>query len=756
MYCENCGKELKEGDLFCENCGAKVPKTDAEIKVGSDDNIQKAVEAFLGGDRNAFQVIYQDTYKDVYKIARAFFPDSVQDCEDCIQVAYTRAYEKFSLYAPEKGRFLPWLKTVAGNVCKDEYDRIKKKKGAEQSIDGMGYDDTSDLTVEFADEDMTFNPEARADREETIRMIRKIIANLPEKLAQTVMLYYGGEYKQEELAGILGISLPAVKKRLKTGKKMVEEQVLALEKRGTKLYGMAPIAFFAWLLANDTMQAEAAGAFVYNGTGHGSSPKAHPEQSSQWTPEDVISQAAGATGQSAASSSVSAGVAGAGMAAAIKIIAGIAAAAVIGGGAYAGVKVYQDRGGLQEGTDTQEEIKAPDPEAEALMKEIDTEELAVQLVAGCPLYFEEITNTFSPNDPIDSQQLYDIYKRNIYASMTGAEGVSYLDETVAVTKSFDLATADLSIFDNINQVYGISDELVSQVIQGNPYSGQSSYTEELEFTDNTVTWSTYAPDIVNTAKVNSLDLTGGIIEVEFTVSRLSKGSIASDEDIESYTATLMPADNEFGYQITSIQYLDDGNEAPDEDAGTSGSEPFLSMEEIDSYKTLTKEYGKFFYGTGTGESIFDNDRGMMDPYHGMGPGASEDYPAIYYALYDMNGDGIDECFFTSDPGTEQTDTQGYYGIWTMVYGKPVRFADCGYRTHQYLCEDGMLRSEYSGGAEVSDIYYYAIGEDGAAEEVEFVGYDWDDYEEKRSEVAALEAKHPRREGLEFDWIKIEK
>ncbi|SDB23102.1 zinc-ribbon domain-containing protein [Pseudobutyrivibrio sp. YE44] len=27
MFCENCGKELKPGDMFCENCGAKVPAT---------------------------------------------------------------------------------------------------------------------------------------------------------------------------------------------------------------------------------------------------------------------------------------------------------------------------------------------------------------------------------------------------------------------------------------------------------------------------------------------------------------------------------------------------------------------------------------------------------------------------------------------------------------------------------------------------------------------------------------------------------
>lgn len=67
-----------------------------------------------------------------------------------------------------------------------------------------------------------------------------------------------------------------------------------------------------------------------------------------------------------------------------------------------------------------------------------------------------------------------------------------------------------------------------------------------------------------------------------------------------------------------------------------------------------------------------------------------------------------------------------------------------------------LPTYYVGESFVRLIYYYAIGEDGTAEELDFVGYDWDDYEEKRPEVAALEEKHPRREGLEFDWIKIEK
>ena len=72
MFCENCGKELKEDDLFCENCGTKVPGRPNAADAGNEDSVQKAAEAFLGGNQDAFQDIYHGTYREVYKIARAF------------------------------------------------------------------------------------------------------------------------------------------------------------------------------------------------------------------------------------------------------------------------------------------------------------------------------------------------------------------------------------------------------------------------------------------------------------------------------------------------------------------------------------------------------------------------------------------------------------------------------------------------------------------------------------------------------------
>lgn len=227
-----------------------------------DENLAKlldAVEAVKAGDKEAFQEIYHRTYQKTYKIARGFFPNSEQDQDDCVQTIYMHLYRKIGFYNPENGGFMSWFSVVAENVCRDEYARIAKKKGYEVSLDGMKMNQDGDETVEFEDEDLTFNPEAQLDLSETRRLVREIVDTLPDKLRQTVMLYYSGEYKQKDVARLLGISVPAVKNRLGSGKKLIEEQVLSLQKHGVKLYSMAPISFFAWLLSNDAkLEAEAA------------------------------------------------------------------------------------------------------------------------------------------------------------------------------------------------------------------------------------------------------------------------------------------------------------------------------------------------------------------------------------------------------------------------------------------------------------------------------------------------------------------
>lgn len=94
------------------------------------------------------------------------------------------------------------------------------------------------------------------DRQETERLIDEILNDLPEEQRAVISMFYYEQQSVEEIAAELGVSKNTVKSRLNYGRKKVESEVRALEKKGTKLYGLAPIPFL--LLLFRQMEAQAA------------------------------------------------------------------------------------------------------------------------------------------------------------------------------------------------------------------------------------------------------------------------------------------------------------------------------------------------------------------------------------------------------------------------------------------------------------------------------------------------------------------
>ena len=91
-------------------------------------------------------------------------------------------------------------------------------------------------------------PEKVLDREETARLIREILDGLPEDQRVVIEMFYYEKLSVKQIALALGLSESAVKSRLFYGRRKIETKVLALEKKGTRLYGLAPIPFLLWLL----------------------------------------------------------------------------------------------------------------------------------------------------------------------------------------------------------------------------------------------------------------------------------------------------------------------------------------------------------------------------------------------------------------------------------------------------------------------------------------------------------------------------
>ena len=239
MYCRHCGKEIADTNAFCTHCGKPV-----------QNEIGFLVQSAREGNQEAVSALYEKTYNKVYYTVKSMIKDE-DAVLDIVQDTYIKAFTHLDTFAGND-KFLPWVKQIASNTARDW---LKKKKPT--LFTEMTTDDEQDTPIEeqFPDERGTYIPDQVLDENETKRLIREIIDDLPEDQRAVIGMYYYEELSVREIAGALGATESAVKSRLMYGRKKIEKKVRELEKRGTKLYGLAPIPFLMLLFRNQDASA---------------------------------------------------------------------------------------------------------------------------------------------------------------------------------------------------------------------------------------------------------------------------------------------------------------------------------------------------------------------------------------------------------------------------------------------------------------------------------------------------------------------
>ncbi|MBQ8209499.1 MAG: RNA polymerase sigma factor [Clostridia bacterium] len=147
-------------------------------------------------DRITFQTNVLTCEEMLYRVAKSIcFYES--DCEDAVQEAILKAYEKLGSLKNEK-YFKTWLTRILINECY-KINRIKSRQ------------------VSF--DDYLFFEEAR---EPENSYVYEAIMHLPEKIRVVVQLYYVEGYSVDETASILRIPSGTVKSRLSQGRKSLK------------------------------------------------------------------------------------------------------------------------------------------------------------------------------------------------------------------------------------------------------------------------------------------------------------------------------------------------------------------------------------------------------------------------------------------------------------------------------------------------------------------------------------------------------
>jgi RNA polymerase sigma-70 factor (ECF subfamily) len=158
------------------------------------------VEACLAGRREAFDLIVERHRRHVYQLCYRFVGNH-EDASDLAQDVFVRAFRALKNFK-RQASIGTWLYRIAVNVS---LNRVSAKTPRPESLD---------VLLLASDERIASEAESPAEtllRGERARRVREAIARLPKKQRTTLVLRVYHELPHEEIAGILGSSVGAVK-----------------------------------------------------------------------------------------------------------------------------------------------------------------------------------------------------------------------------------------------------------------------------------------------------------------------------------------------------------------------------------------------------------------------------------------------------------------------------------------------------------------------------------------------------------------
>ena len=204
------------------------------------------------GKEQGYNFLYMQTYQKNYYVAFQYMKQE-DIAQDVLQDAYCKAFNNLK-QLQDAEKFPSWMARI---VTTTALDALKKRKIILFS-QLQKEDDEISMEEMLEDERTDTQPELAIDQKETQRLVQEMIDTLSEEQKMCIMMYYIEEMSVKEIAQTLDVSENTVKSRLNYGRKNIEAKVLELEKKGTKLYGLAPIPFFLYLLHRDVMSVQAA------------------------------------------------------------------------------------------------------------------------------------------------------------------------------------------------------------------------------------------------------------------------------------------------------------------------------------------------------------------------------------------------------------------------------------------------------------------------------------------------------------------
>ena len=162
----------------------------------SDDDL---VAMFRDGDADALESLFDRYRAPVYNFARMMLGQA-DGAEDVLQETFLTLARAGDRYQP-RGRFKPWLMRVTRNLCLNriQSQRLRHRVAATGRLD----------IVEPPAPQPT--PAEQVETDERLALLRRRIAELPERQREAIVLYAFEQMGYREIADALDVPIGTVK-----------------------------------------------------------------------------------------------------------------------------------------------------------------------------------------------------------------------------------------------------------------------------------------------------------------------------------------------------------------------------------------------------------------------------------------------------------------------------------------------------------------------------------------------------------------
>lgn len=207
----------------------------------------EAIRKALDGDATGFEYLYNSTRNNKYYLALKYVKNE-ETAKDVMQEAYLRAWKSLDkLKEPEK--FESWLAQIIVNTAKNELEKRNHTPLDLRAENGEGEDNTEIIDRAVSSWDNV--PELEYTKEETRQLVHELIDALPDEQRLVVIAFELEGLTTKEIAEQLGCPEGTVKSRLRYARSNIKEQAEVLQKKGYKLYSIAPVTLVLYLLRKD-------------------------------------------------------------------------------------------------------------------------------------------------------------------------------------------------------------------------------------------------------------------------------------------------------------------------------------------------------------------------------------------------------------------------------------------------------------------------------------------------------------------------